>query len=576
MANWESKTVADVTMRINDDYLVLPVIQRRLVWTEDKMELLFDTLLKGNSFGGIMVLEEEKGNNPLFEYRSFSKDGSDIKSMKHDTPLSHEQYFVIDGQQRLQTFYIGLTGSIHGKELFFNLNSDYENLEFDFRFSNELSKLPKEQKKNGETRKTNIWYPIKKLFERSKKVRNRRQVTSEIINNLKFEDNLKGHVEANIEAFYEAVFNNPTIGVSKVIINSTLNEIDNKQRIVELFRRLNDGGTRLSSYELVASIFKGFNWEMEAFLEDLLQEYDNIGIGQDELIKLIFILQDNHRKEILNVSAADAEFAIKNKIRIKNTLSVVKRFLINGKLYDYYRDSRRSVIPLYFVAYSIFHQDILDKDIISLFDKHDVKVGLFDELKCWLYFSLINGVFRSRGAGWIAYKTGIMKILGIVKNFKNKDFPVEDIFNLYRSYLHFFVTNIAETDLDKLDQNFLFYLIYDRQRVVRNQDVDHIHPKNILENAKIEWDKINSICNFQLLDSGTNQGEKNGKELNEWISNYIEDTGKYVEAHLIPYDSKLWDSSEFHEFLNQRSKLILKKINSILPHVEEENHSGEI
>ena len=56
MANWESKTVSEVISKISDNYYVLPVIQRRLVWDEDKMELLFDTLLKGNSFGGIMVL----------------------------------------------------------------------------------------------------------------------------------------------------------------------------------------------------------------------------------------------------------------------------------------------------------------------------------------------------------------------------------------------------------------------------------------------------------------------------------------------------------------------------------------
>ena len=55
-----------------------------------------------------------------------------VKSANINTPLAHEQYFVIDGQQRLQTFYIGLTGSYNGKDLYFNLNSDYKKLDFDF------------------------------------------------------------------------------------------------------------------------------------------------------------------------------------------------------------------------------------------------------------------------------------------------------------------------------------------------------------------------------------------------------------------------------------------------------------
>ncbi|MFZ8499089.1 hypothetical protein ACO1NC_13860, partial [Staphylococcus aureus] len=76
------------------------------------MELLFDTLLKGDSFGGIMVSEEEKGSKPLFNYRSFTKDGGIINSRQVDS-LTQLQHFVIDGQQRLQSFYIGLKGSFN-------------------------------------------------------------------------------------------------------------------------------------------------------------------------------------------------------------------------------------------------------------------------------------------------------------------------------------------------------------------------------------------------------------------------------------------------------------------------------
>ena len=73
MAQWETKAVADVVSQISDNQCVLPVIQRRLVWEEEKMELLFDTLLKGNSFGGIMVIHEEKGDVPPFASRHFSR-----------------------------------------------------------------------------------------------------------------------------------------------------------------------------------------------------------------------------------------------------------------------------------------------------------------------------------------------------------------------------------------------------------------------------------------------------------------------------------------------------------------------
>jgi uncharacterized protein with ParB-like and HNH nuclease domain len=68
MAIWKTYRVIDAVTEIDEKKLLLPVIQRSLVWTEDKMELLFDTLLKGDSFGGVMVIEEKKDYKPLILY----------------------------------------------------------------------------------------------------------------------------------------------------------------------------------------------------------------------------------------------------------------------------------------------------------------------------------------------------------------------------------------------------------------------------------------------------------------------------------------------------------------------------
>ena len=288
-----------------------------------------------------MVLEEEKGGNPLFAYREFTKDGSDMKSSDMDVPLSQEQYFVIDGQQRLQSFYIGLTGSFNGKLLYFNLNSDSKQLEYDFQFTDKIEKLPQNEKNGDEEIIENIWYPASQLYSRAKKIQDPQQLQSEIVASLNLDGKIKTNSEANILKFYLSLFTNQSIGISKVIINKSLPDIDNKQRIVELFRRLNDGGTKLSSFELVAAILKGFSWEMESFLDEMIRSYGEIGIGQDELIKLIFILQDNHRKEMVNVSAEDAKFAIENKERIEATLEALDKFLHSSRLYDYYKEGNR-------------------------------------------------------------------------------------------------------------------------------------------------------------------------------------------------------------------------------------------
>ena len=354
MATWKPYRISDIVTDIDEEKFVLPVIQRPLVWTEEKMELLYDTVLKGNSFGGIMVIDEDKESKPLFNYRPFTKDGNFIES-KEVEKLRQQQSFVIDGQQRLQSFYIGLKGSINGKELYFDLFSDYNSL-FEFKFEKNEKDLPKTSKEIEDRVITKyFWYPAKELLRMLKDTDDEEIVADEIISNNDIEEkNEKDHIGKNIKAFYKNIISSESLGISKVTINKKLPEIDNRQRIVELFRRLNDGGTKLSSFDLVASILKGFSWEMESFLREMLQDNEDIGLSQENLIKLIFLLQDNYNKEMASIEASDAQFAIDNKDKIKATIIALKKFLKNARLYEYYKDENRSFIPLFFIAYDLF------------------------------------------------------------------------------------------------------------------------------------------------------------------------------------------------------------------------------
>lgn len=560
MAIWKSYKISDVINEIEEEKFVLPVIQRRLVWDEEKMELLFDTLLKGDSFGGIMVIEEEKGSKPLFNYRTFTKDGGIINSRQVDT-LTQLQDFVIDGQQRLQSFYIGLKGSFNGKVLYFDLFSDY-NTEFEFKFEKEESRLPKQSKGNEDrTIPEHNWYLASSLLKRLKDTNDEDQVAEEIIKTQNIQDTIQTkHVEKNIKAFYKNTLTADCLGISKVSVNKSFDKITNKQRIVELFRRLNDGGTKLSSFDLVASVLKGFEWEMEGFLEETLKSYEEIGLTQDNLIKLIFLLQDNHKKEMAAIEAADAQFAIKNRERIKVTLKCLKDFLINSKLYYYYKDGNRSFIPLFFIAYHLFHKPISVVELEKFFANFDAKNTEHPKMERWIYHSLINGVFKSKGAGWIPYKTGIRKLLDKMQHYKNKDFPTDELFQVYTDHPITFTRTYTIYNLDELENSFVYYLMYDRGQTIRINDIDHIMPKSILESLKVESSKINSIKNFQLIDFSTNRGLKNASPFGDWINSHVADKSAFVKRHLIPVDETLWTEDKFEDFATARANLILNCI----------------
>lgn len=568
MATWKPQRISDVINEIDDEKFVLPVIQRRLVWDEEKMELLFDTVLKGDSFGGIMVIEEEKDTKPLFNFRPFTRDGEPIPSRQVDT-LKQLQYFVIDGQQRLQSFYIGLKGSIDGKVLYFDLFSD-SNTEFQFKFANDVKHLPLSSKENSDRPiPEHLWFLVSSLLKRLKSTRDEDPVAREITKAYNIVDiTHQDCIRSNVKAFLMHILNFETVGISTVSIYEHLGNDVNRQRIVELFRRLNDGGTKLSPFDLVASILKGFAWEMEAFLDATLKEYDDIGLNQDNLIKLIFILRDDHKKEMASIDQADATFAVSNRERIASTLKALRAFLAYARLIDYYKEGKPSFIPLYFIAYHIFHKDISDRQIISFFNNYDSGNSDFGPMQEWLFHSLINGVFRSKGAGWIPYKTGIKKLLEVMSQKHNQAFPTTDLFNVYFDHpLPAFTTRYSQANLDILDSSFIFYLMYDKKQFIRVQDIDHIMPKSKLDAFGFDSSQINSIKNFQLIDYETNRGAKSDTSFKDWINDpaCVKDKAAFMKKHLIPSDESLWDLDKFVAFAEQRAELILQKLADSLP-----------
>lgn len=563
MATWKNLNVSDAISKIKDQEIVLPVIQRRLVWEEESMELLFDSLLKGNSFGSIICIEEERNTKPLFAFRQFTLDGENEHSIEMDE-LPKNHWFVIDGQQRLQSFYIGLCGSYHGKQLYFDLYSDYAHSEYDFKFAERSDKLSKQNRERPETGiKDCLWYLVPALFERLNRTHDSDQVAEELIKKCELEDDKQiKHVERNVRRFYQEVFSGSSIGISTVNINRSLNDIENRQMIVELFRRLNDGGTKLSSYDLVASMFKGFDYKMEFYLDEITRKYGDLGIDQDTFIKLILILNDKPTKEMTDITAEDAEFATKNYTRISKSLCVMRTFLKASGNENWFLSTRkRSVIPLYFIVYHIFYSDISTDQLEGMFDRFDTADKNFCNMKSWLQLSLMNKVF-SRGCGWIPYRTGVRKIHAVMKAHKGGQFPKDDLLWVYKTHpLNFFSDSVTADFLDSFDRDYLFYLLYNKSSSFRIEDIDHIHPKSLLE-WRYEYSDINTIRNYQLLEAGTNRGEKNGKELYVWISEYVkpENRNEYLRRHHIPNDSKLWKSENYKEFLRERTDLLIRAL----------------
>lgn len=565
MANWKPLKLNEVLEQIGKDEIVLPVIQRNLVWKPEEMALLFDTLFKGDSFGGIMTIKDLKGRPPIFEYHSFIRQyhTGQIIFSKEDEKLDKNISYVVDGQQRLSSFYIGILGEFDSKKLYFDLFGEASKKNFNFKFAQNNSELKSLiDNFDGTQKNKTFWFQVTSLYNIFQEVGQQwRDVLLQIEQDLPqdLSDAQRANIERNLECFQIAIFGSPNIGICEVQINSKADNIENRLNVVELFRRLNQGGTRLDAMELMRSKLKAFSADNERFLHEIKTEFQDICFNQDSIIKLLFLLQDDHNKDLANINHQDSDFIQTHKVRIKSALKGTREFLKCAGLYEFFNSTRPIVTPLYFIAYHLFHLNKIE--IENHFKDAEINNPDFLKIKEWLIVSILNNVYR-RGTGWDPNKTGIRKVLDVLKKHKNTTFPVENIFSVYKSHPLEFESEINDDYnwLNWYDRDLLVYLLYDRPSNFRVNDVDHIHPKSIL--AKQEnpnWSKINSIGNFQYLDYSTNRS-KQDKELYEWIENHVEHKEAYLSFHLIPKEAELWKSINFEAFLEARRTLIYEKI----------------
>lgn len=122
--------MANITIKADREYLreicasvksnkyAIPVFQRDYVWKEEQVLDLFDSISKGYPIGTIILWK------PQGEIKR-SKDI--ITDEKRDSP--QPEYYILDGRQRLTTFYGCITGS---ENPIFKLGYNLENQSFEY------------------------------------------------------------------------------------------------------------------------------------------------------------------------------------------------------------------------------------------------------------------------------------------------------------------------------------------------------------------------------------------------------------------------------------------------------------
>lgn len=537
----------------------LPNIQRPFVWSEDQIARLFDSVMRQYPIGTMLAW---KTRESIKHRRFIDVYHRELKLTDFYVPENTKtKLLVLDGQQRLQSLFIGLRGSYEGRELYFDVLSGAPSAPEDIRYRFEFmeksaAKWPWVKFKNIVWEKTKLDPEIQEALIAEAGVELSIGASRQVLRNVS---------RARQEYIHDD--------------NVTYQELDSLEEpeayrlddVVEIFIRANAGGTKLGKSDLLFSLLAA-SWEesereMEALLEDLNQ--NGFEFDRDFVLKsCLTMLDKGARYEVQKFRDATTKAAIVDQwkalaaaIRAVRDWMVSNTYIRTGKAMPSYL----ALIPLIYYQY-------------KQPNKFEVNKGLKD----YLLRTLIAGAFSG------APDNLIDKIVKHVR--ETDDFVVQDIYGIIREDGR----NLEITSDVILGQGYqtdgihmffnLWYPRFDYAPAMgeNGPQIDHIFPQSALKTVRdvnpetgkrsllrYRIEERDQIANCMLLTATENGfGQKSGTLPEKWLAperfNTIEEHQAYLDLHLIPPDPDLWKLENYERFIAERKALILEKFKFML------------
>lgn len=285
---YQKESIKNIIDKINNEYF-LPDIQRSFVWKPNQIYALFDSLMRKYPISTFLFweLEKEYITNNDVKLLTFVKSNQEESIV--NTSYSHDKYnLVLDGQQRLTTFYIALKGSYFErnkkKELYFDIFSgkeqDEDGLIYYFKlFIPESTCFAQEDEdKVSKVKRVKLWINIRRIYEipsaGSTDIRKFVEQTVERMANKELVLKNKTAKELTNEVF-DKVFDLYLSLTSWPVINYYSEKRQDYDAVLDIFVRTNSGGTKLTYSDLLFSKIKR-NWdEAREKFKSLIEEINS-------------------------------------------------------------------------------------------------------------------------------------------------------------------------------------------------------------------------------------------------------------------------------------------------------------
>ncbi len=265
MQKYYGTRIVDVLGKINRE-IFIPSIQRPYVWEPEQILRLFDSLMRGYPINTFLFWELQPshfGDWDIYRFVSDFRHG-DIHNDPAALAADQSATLVLDGQQRLTSLLIGLAGSYTvrngargrgagwlNKILILDLlqapHSDAEDddgttareLYYGFRFS-PADRLPK-------TDATSVWFTVKNVMAIADRDQLAATVDRLLLVNPDLPKDRQETLRANLARLWQVVHEEECLAFY-------LEREQSYDKVLDIFIRANDGGTKLSRSDLLMSM----------------------------------------------------------------------------------------------------------------------------------------------------------------------------------------------------------------------------------------------------------------------------------------------------------------------------------
>jgi hypothetical protein len=565
-----------------DGRYVLPAIQREFIWDPEQIELLFDSILRGYPISSFLFWEVPRNQVNDWQFYKFLTHYHEYNA-RHNAPAQltgdRDVTAVLDGQQRLTALVIALTGTYASrtknkqrsnlaaypvKKLYIDLlgpadDTDEQKL-YAIRF------LTPEEVVADVSR---YWVSFPELFAKIKDVT---QVLTFMATD-RISSAPKEQRDFAAQALGMICQSLNTIGN----VNFFLEREADLEKVLQIFIRINSGGTKLSYSDLLLSIatasWKGTDARqaIHGFVDELNSVSDELTFDQDFVLKSALVLSDipDVKFKVENFNAQNMAAIEQAWPSIKKALSLTTHLAASFGLSDRSLLSTNALIP---IAYYLRKIGAADSYLHSTGRSADRA-----KIRSWLTKVLLRGTFGSSG------DTVLSALRGALQSATADTFPEAEIndrltqMNRSIRFPQDEIRNLLELEYKHRQTFLVLSLLYPQFDFSNGFHVDHVYPRSKMTERRLatqevtppdahEWPNLrDSLANLQLLQGGPNQA-KSDTDFDEWLDIELGDStkkGYFLAMHHFP-DWSSFPYTRFGDFIKEREAIFEAKLLKVL------------